>query len=392
MLSDRLQFDLSAVLSSLKADMGAGPAGAVEDFSQGCQEIVARCRQASQPKESEIYQAALLYLQGRIGADVEYLYDLVAFGLYRPIACAGNRCVADDRKKLEVLLNRYRDEARRGCLWETTWFGVLQAYHQPSLRFSEQDLFLKFLKETYPSVIATVRQAPLWMKILDGNPGLLGRDPCRAYAEEWLAGNRAPLQQIAADLHIPAESWFWQELTRACIRCAVDKPDEDFKRLIPRLLALIGERPRFLDEDLETILHRYSRCSDKSAHEELKRFALRHWKSPKLGHVPGSKWLQVQEPARQLVLGWVNDDNLRLFFERISARRGAGGDRLSSWLRYISWTKFVSDPAIAGLEQKDPEIARLLGLEEEILTAMDDAPDEKLDDFMMRIGDYRAAA
>jgi hypothetical protein len=392
MLSDRLQFDLSAVLSSLKEDMGAGLTGAAEGFSKECREIVSRCRQASQPKESDIYQAALLYLKGGIGADVEYLYDLVAFGLYRPIACAGNRCVADDRKKLEVLLNRYRDEAKRGQLWGATWFGVLQAYYQPALRFSEQDVFLKFLIETYPSVIATAERTPLWMKILDGNPGLLGRDPCRAYAEEWLAGSRAPVQQIAAGLCISPESWFWQELTRTCISFAADKPDEGFKRLIPKLLALIGERPRFLDEDLETVLYRYSQCSDKSVHEELKKFVLRHWKSPKLRHVPGSKWPQVRESAWQLATGWVNDDNLRLFFERIAARRGDGGDRLSSWLRYISWTRFVSSPEIGRQGQKDPEIARLLETEEEILTAPDDTQDEKLSDFMRRIGDYRAVA
>jgi hypothetical protein len=388
MLSHQLQTDISAVASALKKNLAAALTGASENFSSECRAIVSQYGQGPKPKEPEVYQAALLYLKGRIGEDVEYLYGLVSFGLYLPIESAGNQCIAADHRKLEVLLNRYRYEANRGQLWEMTWFGVLQAYYHPPLRFSEQDILLRFLKETYPKIAATTGYQPLWMKVLENNPGLLSREPSRAFAEEWLAGREDPLRLISAALQISAPSWFWQELTRTCIKLAADKPDDDFKVLIPKLLALIERMPRFLDEDLGAVLTRYSQCSDKSPHEELRNFAIRHWKNPKLRHVPGSKWGQVREPVWQMVLEWFNDDNLRLFFERIAARYGNGSERLSSWLRYLSWIRLVSDYETNNQKLKDPEITNLFEAEEEALEIFDEARDEKLDAFMRRMNDY----
>jgi hypothetical protein len=392
MLSEQLLTDISAVAAALKKNLAAALTGTSEVFSSECQAVVTQYCHGSKPKDSEVYQAALLYLKGRIGEDVEYLYDIVPFGLYLPIESAGNKCIADDHRKLEILLNRYRHEAEQGQLWEMTWFGVLQAYFHPPLRFSEQDILLQFLSETYPKVAAVTVHKPLWMKALAEYPGLLGRDPCRAFAEAWLAGDEESLRQVAADLQISAPSWFWHDLTRTCIKFSSALPDDDFKSLIPKLLSLIEELPRFLDEDLGTILTRYSQCGDRSVHEELKNFAVRHWKNPKLRHVPGSKWMQVREPVWRMALGWFNDEHLRLFFERISARYGNSSERLSSWLRYLSWAKLVAAHEITGQGPKDPVLTGLFRAEEEALEIYDEAHDEKLDSFMRRVEDYLGMA
>ena len=45
-----------------------------------------------------------------------------------------------------------------------------------------------------------------------------------------------------------------------------------------------------------------------------------------------------------MVLGWVNEANLRLFFQILKQRGIADKDRLDFWLKYInqvSWTKLV---------------------------------------------------
>lgn len=391
MLSNRLQDELSSLTSGLRKGMSESLVDSSEVFLNECRAIVTRYDQSAKPSEAEVYQAALLYLKGEIGEDIEYLFDLVAFGLYLPIESLGNKCVAYDQRKLEVLLNRYRVEARQGQLWEMTWLGVLQAYYQPTIRFSEQNTLLQFLNDTYPYIVSVLAHETVWLKTLKTYPELLTREPCRAFAEDWLEGRKDIVKQIARDLQMPDQSWFWQELTRACIKFVTEKPDEEFKSFIPRMLTLIRERPGFLDEDLNTILYRYYQCKDKSVHEELKDFILWHWKNPKLRYVAGSKWIQVQAPVWQMVLEWVNDAHLRLFFERISARYGASKDRLSSWLRYIAWTKFVSVYEDSRQQQKNPEIVRIFEAEEAALDSPESLRDYKLDVFIGMIGDFMAA-
>lgn len=390
MLSNRLQNELSSLTSELRKGMSESLVDSSEFFMNECKAVATRYDQSAKPSEAEVYQAALLYLKGEIGEDIEYLFDLVAFGLYLPIESLGNRCVAYDQRKLEVLLNRYRVEARSGQLWEMTWLGVLQAYYQPQIRFSEQNILLHFLNDTYPYILSMLARETVWLKTLKDYPELLTREPCRIFAEDWLAGEKTVVRQIVRDLQIPDKSWFWQELTRACIRFVTEMPDEEFKSYIPRMLALIRERPGCLDEDLNTILCRYYQCADRTVDEELKDFSLWHWKNPKLRCVEGSKWVQVQTPVWQMVLEWVNDAHLRLFFERISARYGASKDRLSSWLRYIAWTKFVSAYEDGRQQQKDPEIIRIFEAEEAALEAPESLKDYKLDVFIRMIGDFMA--
>lgn len=392
MLSNRLQADLSTLTSALKDDMSAQLTDTSENFLSECQEIASRYDHSSRPKDSEVYQAALLYLSGQIGEDIDYLYELVAFGLYMPIESMGNKCVAYDQRKLAILLNRYRDEAKHGRLWEMTWLGVLQAYFQAEVRMGEQSALLNFLQDTYRDVVGALAYRPLWRQVLEKNPALLAKEPFEPYIEEWLAGNEAPLRQIARDLQIPDKGWFWPELTAACVNAVTDRPDAEFKRLIPNLLCLLEKRPETLDENLNAILSRYNQCSDKGVHDELKDFSLRYWKNPKLRHAGESKWQRVRLPVWQMVLGWVSDAHLQVFFEKISARYSVSKDRLSSWLRYIAWTKFVAHYEANPPQQSNPDIIRLFEVEEEALASAAGLQDKNLDVFIRRIGEYMATA
>ncbi len=392
MLSNRLQDDLLSVTSTLKQDISNQLVDTSDALLLQCRAITACHDHHLKPKETEIYQAALLYLKGEIGEDIEYLYNLVGFGLYVPIESLGDKRVVDDTRKLEILLKRYRDEAHRGELWEMTWYSVLQAYFQPLMRSTEQAMLLTFLQETFADVASYVIHQPLWMKVLEKNPGLLTRKPCHGYVEDWLSGHEAPLKKIMQDMHVADDSWFWLDLAGACIKYAADQPDEHFKTMIPKLLSILRDKPAVLDEGLGAILYRYNQCVDKSVHEDLKNFALHHWKNPKLKGGGGTKWQRVQETVWQMMVRWVNDAYLRMFFERISARYGASKDRLSSWLRYIAWTKLTSDYETSAQQQSDPEILRLFQIEELALYACDETRDMKLDIFLAQIKDHLTAA
>lgn len=92
-----------------------------------------------------------------------------------------------------------------------------------------------------------------------------------------------------------------------------------------------------------------------------------------------------------MVLGWVNEANLRLFFELLAGRSGSDEGRLEFWSRYlaqITWTRLIFGSETMDLARNNKEIRSLLAQEEgtyAILTLNKD-----VDAFMMQIGDYIA--
>jgi hypothetical protein len=93
---------------------------------------------------------------------------------------------------------------------------------------------------------------------------------------------------------------------------------------------------------LRALLDRYKACADNKVHKDLKDFALAVWKSPKLRNTGASKWIHVSDSTWRMVLTWVQEANLRLFFELLK-RRGVPDPhgRLDFWLQYINQITFT---------------------------------------------------
>ncbi len=90
-----------------------------------------------------------------------------------------------------------------------------------------------------------------------------------------------------------------------------------------------------------------------------------------------------------MVLGWVNEANLRLFFQLLKQRGVADKNRLDFWLKYInqvSWTKLVLGDDTHKYFSHNKEMAKIFENEKESFSRLNG--ESSLDAFIMKIGNY----
>jgi hypothetical protein len=325
---------------------------------------------------------------------------MIASAMAEPIREASGATVLGS-KKLDTLLAGYTAEAEREELWRLTWHGLLYSYFNYRLdsaidqaAHAGWEKLRAFLHKTWPLVDkqAGTTLVPDWVNVLRQEPHILTDSPVDKYAEAYLRGNTTPVDRIAEHLGIPPSSWFWHALVLASVRSATAESDTEFRRLIPQLLQLIKDRPGFRDQAVEFILVRYHACNGAPQDERLRDFVCHPsvWKNPKLKAAGyATAWNRVPEPVWRMVLGWVNERNLRDFFDILAARNQADEGRLAFWSRYlkqITWTRLVFGSDTMALQRSNPEIRNLIAREEGAYAQLDGKPE--VDAFMMQIGSY----
>jgi hypothetical protein len=147
----------------------------------------------------------------------------------------------------------------------------------------------------------------------------------------------------------------------------------------------------FRDEAIETVLTRYQRCRDTSVHPQLRDYVIRKdvWRNPKLRSAGiATAWNRVGEDVWMMVLRWINEGNLKDFFEILAARNNADEGRLEFWSRYmdqITWTRLIFSSETLALARRNPDVRQLIAREEGAYATVWGAND--VDAFMMLIGD-----
>lgn len=345
-------------------------------------------KQVAQQKSREAYEAAYKYLVGDLDL-APHDYDLIAFALCEPIIELAGRKVVSDEKKLSELLSRYSKEIDQGEFWELTCLGVLQSYFQISDADDALDVLREFLRSKFKRIYESCDFKPVWMEALNENQHLLSKDPCAIYAMEWLNGNDDRVSQIKSEIKIPENSWFWKELFLSCVKETTRLNDSSFKESIPKLLTFLRQHPAQIDDGLKFTLERYQKCSENAVDNELKDFAVEQWHSPRLRAAAGSKWRHVEDSTWKMVLGWVNEANLRLFFQILKRRGIADKDRLDFWLKYInqvSWTKLILGDETDSYLRRNKGLADLYEKEKDSFSRL--LSKGNLDAFIMKIQNY----
>ncbi|MFC7409500.1 EH signature domain-containing protein [Hydrogenophaga atypica] len=352
----------------------------------------------ARPNKEDAYAAALAFLRGQ--ALDPWQRDLIASALALPIREAKGACVLSS-PKFDALLATYEAEARRGDLWRLTWHGLLASYfefnpdaHKDAHSMKGWSSLREFLARTWPLVDrqAGAGTVPDWVMVLRRESEILSERPVDKYARAYLAGDTAPADSVAADLGIPQSSWFWHAMVLGAIRRATAESDAEFRRLIPRLLQLVQSKPAFRDDAVEHILVRYHGCKGAPADERLRDFVVQPtvWKNPKLKAAGiATAWSRVPDPVWSMVLGWVNERNLKDFFDILAARNKADEGRLAFWSNYlkqITWTRLVFGADTMALKTHNAEIRDLIAREEGAYAELTAKRD--VDAFMMQIGPY----
>lgn len=405
MLATQALAQLESRLASLLADLARrcenpGQPVLVETASKEAERIFEGYTKM-QPNKRAIYECALELLQGRkLNA---WQQDLVAFGLTEPIREVGNATVLSS-PRLEGLLLAYEKQAKSRDLWPLSWHALLTTYFSYDPQSCQDDSaragwkrLQKFLQDTWPSLNQALGKelVPDWALVLRREPDALSPRPADKYADAYLRGDQEPANRLARDLGIPDYSWFWQSLILSAVHRAAAQTDDKFIALIPHLIKLLKERTAFRDEAIECLLVRYHSCKGAPPHEALKDFVISAdvWKNPKLKLIGqgGAAWSRVPEPVWRMVLNWVNQGNLRDFFEILAARNQADAGRLAFWSRYmdqIVWARLIFGSETWELQSRNPEVRQLIAGEQGMYARLTSPQKRMVDAFLMQIGNY----
>jgi hypothetical protein len=354
----------------------------------------------AKPSSQDAYKATLSLLRGEKLDD--WAMDLVAAAVSIPIKEQRGITVLES-EYCDDLLRKYENDAYTGDLWRLTWYSLLNSYltHDLSRTTTEAGMagftkLRRLLNRTWPSIDKQSGQltVPDWVRILREESQLLSDSPVDKYARDYLAGNTDHIKALTENLGIPANSWFWQELVLGAVKHATQGNDAQFRSQILMLIELVKPVPVYRDKAIAEILNRYYKCSSRNVHPELRDFVIHAsvWKNPKLKAAGiATAWNQVPEAVWRMVMGWVNERNLRDFFDILAARRHADHGRLKFWSRYmnqISWTRLVFGSETIWQKNHNAGIRALLESEEGTYATLQGAPDRELDAFLMQIGEY----
>ncbi len=260
-------------------------------------------------------------------------------------SCGNHPPLIEDGRHFPAMMSEARKRQPRTLLWQ----GLLDAFfrYAPSPMSAQGEMNWRSLRTWLAEDLDKLRSrthpdwAPLlpWLAVLTANQNLFGDKPCRPYALEALGRNLTRVDSIKADLGIPPTSWFWRELVFSQIEEAAGWHDDvRFKQVLDTLLEQLADHPVFGDEGLAKLLTRYGQCTDKSVHEELKRFAVDAWGSPQL--TQQAKWGLVEPSVKAMVSEWLALEDLEDFFERLQAGGLADIRRLKFWKRFVKQISF----------------------------------------------------
>lgn len=394
----QLTRDLTAAIGAMGLHSGEfGKPELVEKPTQEAERIFQGFAKAK-PSKEDAYAAARIFLRGQ---ELDpWQRDLVASAIGEPIREQGGAMVLG-AKRFPALLSSYESEAKRGDLWRLTWHGLLYSYFNFDLNLAKDDATRSgwealrlFLERTWPLIDrqAGKNQVPDWVNVLRKESEVLSSEPVEKYSRAYLRGETKPTERLAEDLGIPPSSWFWHALVLGAVRRATADSDAEFRRLIPQLLTLIQGKPGFRDEALEAILIRYHACKAAPQDERLRDYVCQPtvWKNPKLKAAGiATAWNRVPDPVWHMVLSWVNERNLKDFFDILAARNNADEGRLAFWSRYlkqITWTRLVFGADTMALKRTNAGIRDLIAREEGAYAQLTSKPE--VDAFMMQIGSY----
>jgi hypothetical protein len=352
---------------------------------------------SARPSTRDAYASALAFLRGHELDDFQK--DTIAGALNVVVTeRQGAKPIGSDR--LAALFRYYEEEAVAGRLWRLTWFGLLVSYfaYDPLSKQGKElegwQLLRDLLVSTWPHIDRASGNVtvPDWLSVLRRHPALMGETAADEFARHYLAGDHATLDSIVEDVGIPESSWFWHALVLSAVKASAAYGDEQFVAQIPRMIALIKTRPVFRDEAIESLLTRYQGIPGHPVHPELRDYIVGKdvWRNPKLKAAGiATAWNRVPDAVWRMVLQWVNEGNLRDFFDVLAARNSADEGRLAFWSRYmrqISWTRLIFSSETVSLARGNKDIRELIARETGAYATL--YGNKNIDAFIMQIGEY----
>lgn len=255
---------------------------------------------------------------------------VLAHALAQPLSVLRGRTALQDEIGGQ-LLSHWEGAAKRGQLKSSHWRGLFRSYMQAEHSETCQRL-RKLLVGTLKSLGQDRLSPPLWLSAVRRHSGLLGAAPCAPYVEELIEGESSRLDDLSNEVSLPDASWFWVGLRDAALEQIKASSESKFRKRLNHILSLPDRIPNSRDEILTALISRYARCNDRARHLQLMEFALDAWGSPQLKS--NRLWGLVDDDARQMVCGWLAQEDLEDFYRLCRGTRQVDDRRLKFWLRF----------------------------------------------------------
>ena len=255
---------------------------------------------------------------------------ILAHALAQPIQALGGRTVLQDAIGGR-LLSHWEEQARGGRLKSSHWRGLFHSYMQAEDSEACQRL-RAILARTLGSLGDERLPRPAWIAAASRHAGLLGAKPCAPYVDELIKGETALLDDLRGEVSLPDASWFWTQLRAAALAQIEALDDAKFRGRLDHLMSLPERIPQSRDEILASLINRYSKCADRGRNQQLLAFSLDAWDSPQLKS--NRLWTLVSDDARQMVCGWLAQEDLEDFYRLCKGTRQVDDRRLKFWLRF----------------------------------------------------------
>ncbi|MDR3089163.1 MAG: hypothetical protein LBU39_05025 [Desulfobulbaceae bacterium] len=211
-----------------------------------------------------------------------------------------------------------------------------------------------YLRKNNGKIIEQGKINPDWAHCAQEHSRLFGDNPCAWYAEAIVQGQNTEsvLKPLREQLQVSALSWFYRQLVLGQIQVAVDKPDNEFVALLPKMLDLLLETNKLLrDRGFIQLLQRYAQIPSAPLHQELRDKAVAWWGNPWLPST-ATRWGGVTKEAREMVADWLKREFIESFFQKL-AQDGVGDTRRAKfWLDYVKSMGDIRFALAAGWRDK----------------------------------------
>lgn len=258
---------------------------------------------------------------------------------YYPFDELGGVRIADDNKKLQILLKRYREQFSKAARLQVLYFKLLLNGY-----FSHGSTGSKRIEEERSTVreylFRTVGKlpkgddAPEWLATMRKYPGLLSENALVDFLPLLRRGKLSEVKAILDTLELPSDNWLFESLILRTIEAMTgfDVPDLDFKAFVRPIIEVAGRKYAMFAIPL--LLNRYFRCLDKKPNMELAAYATQHWGS--VYDPNAAAWAGVSTEVRRMVRTWLNNEFLEIFFRTIGSGIADDQARLEFMKKYAN--------------------------------------------------------
>lgn len=277
---------------------------------------------------------------------------LLAHAFSLKLKSLGGRSALEHEEVGGRLLDHWRAQARNGQMRPSHWRGLFFSYLQAEA--GEIDQLRVLLKFALTQVERHATNRPDWLDGVLRHQRLLGRSPTLGYAEEFIAGKLDELRDLQGTVEIPPASWFWADLIRSVGTCIHGMDMETLQRRLPDLLQFAERTPGAINPLLAACLQRLAQLDSSRRSEALLQMSLRHWGSPQLQR--NQLWTQVSTAAKQMVCGWLAQEDLEDFYKLCKDEKEVDDRRLKFWLRFkqqMTYTMILLGPDLRSSRARD---------------------------------------